>query len=142
MAERVGNCRLDLVGEKGVETTPTAGGFVRADDRQISGTHYKTMKVQPWTAMEALLTREEFIGFLKGSIVKYSMRQGRKDGSDDGEKARHYIQKLGEVVGVLTPAKKTGPLFTPQEALDFVTQHFAARGVDLKAVEEGWCNGK
>jgi len=49
--------------------------------------------------MESVLTREEFIGFLKGNIIKYSLRAGRKDGSDDAGKARHYMQKLKEVKG-------------------------------------------
>jgi len=68
----------------------------RADDLQVSGNHYKDMPVQPWAVMQAVLTREEFLGFLKGNIIKYSMRAGRKDGSDDAGKARHYMQKLDE----------------------------------------------
>ena len=47
----------------------------------------------------AVLTPEEFRGFLKASIIKYSMRAGRKDGSDDAGKAQHYRQKLAEVMG-------------------------------------------
>lgn len=70
-----------------------------ADDLQISGSHYKEMPIQPWHVMESVLTREEFIGFLKGNIIKYSLRAGRKDGSDDAGKARHYMQKLKEVKG-------------------------------------------
>ena len=68
----------------------------RADDIQVSGNHYKDMPVQPWAVMQAVLTRDEFLGFLKGNIIKYSMRAGRKDGSDDAGKARHYMQKLDE----------------------------------------------
>lgn len=71
---------------------------MKANEMQVGGTHYKDMGVQPWEVMEAVLTREEFIGFLKGNIVKYSMRQGRKD-SDDANKAKHYIRKLEEVMG-------------------------------------------
>ena len=71
----------------------------RADDIQVSGNHYKDMAVQPWTVMQAVLTPEEFRGFLKGSIIKYSLRQGKKADSDDAGKAKHYIQKLGEVHG-------------------------------------------
>jgi hypothetical protein len=48
--------------------------------------------------MEAVLTREEFIGFLKGNCIKYAMRQGRKD-SDDVNKCLHYVKKLNEVLG-------------------------------------------
>ena len=68
-----------------------------ADDLQVGGTHYKTMPVQPWEVMEAVLTREEFIGFLKGNVLKYSLRAGRKEGTDDANKARHYMMKLREV---------------------------------------------
>jgi hypothetical protein len=74
-----------------------------ADDLQVSGNHYKEMPVQPWAVMEAVLTPEEFRGFLKGNIIKYSMRAGRKYGSDDGGKAKHYIQKLGEVTNGTNP---------------------------------------
>jgi hypothetical protein len=70
----------------------------KADDIQAGGTHYKEMDVQPWAVMEAVLTEDEFIGFLKGNIIKYAMRQGRKD-SPDADKCRHYIQKLNEMNG-------------------------------------------
>jgi hypothetical protein len=46
--------------------------------------------------MEAVLTHAEFVGFLKGNVIKYAMRQGKKD-SDDANKARHYAVKLAEV---------------------------------------------
>ena len=69
----------------------------RADDLQVSGNHYKEMPIQPWAVMESVLTRDEFVGFLKGNIIKYSMRAGRKEGSDDANKARHYQMKLQEI---------------------------------------------
>ena len=69
----------------------------RADDLQVGGSHYKDMPIQPWDVMQAVLTPEEFVGFLKGNVIKYSLRAGRKDGSDDANKARHYILKLKEV---------------------------------------------
>jgi hypothetical protein len=68
----------------------------KADDVQVGGSHYKDMAVQPWSVMESILTHEEFVGFLKGNIIKYSMRQGRKD-SDDAGKLKHYQQKLVEI---------------------------------------------
>jgi len=70
-----------------------------ADDIQVSGNHYKDMPIQPWHVMESVLTREEFIGFLKGNVIKYSLRAGRKENSDDKGKAEHYMQKLKEVSG-------------------------------------------
>jgi uncharacterized protein YhbP (UPF0306 family) len=70
-----------------------------ARDIQISGTHYKDMAVQPWDVMQTVLSQDEFIGFLKGNVIKYSMRQGKKEGSDDAGKAKHYLMKLKEVRG-------------------------------------------
>ena len=69
-----------------------------ADAYQVGGTHYKDMEVQPWTVMENLLTDAEFVGYIKGCIIKYSMRQGKKEGSDDAGKCKHYIEKLNEVL--------------------------------------------
>lgn len=69
----------------------------RADDLQVGGSHYKDMPIQPWDVMDAILTTEEFIGFLKGNVIKYSLRAGRKQDSDDANKARHYMLKLREV---------------------------------------------
>ena len=73
---------------------------MNANDYQVDGNHYKDMAVQPWDVMEAVLTREEFIGFLKGNLIKYSLRQGKKEGAHhDGAKAEHYRMKLKEVQG-------------------------------------------
>ena len=72
--------------------------FPKADDLQVSGNHYKDMGIQPWTVMEAVLTREEFIGYLKGNVIKYAMRQGKKEGSHDAGKAFHCKHKLEEVL--------------------------------------------
>jgi hypothetical protein len=69
-----------------------------ADDLQVGGQHYKDMGIQPWAVMEAVLTHDEFVGFLKGNVIKYAMRQGKKD-SDDANKARHYALKLAEIQG-------------------------------------------
>lgn len=66
-----------------------------ADDTQVGGQHYKDMGVQPWAVMQAVLTPEEFVGYLKGNIIKYAMRQGKKDSPDAG-KALHYTAKLKE----------------------------------------------
>ena len=70
---------------------------ISANDLQIGGQHYKEMGVQPWDVMEQVLTSEEFEGFLKGNIIKYSMRAGKKD-SDDAGKAKHYMMKLNEML--------------------------------------------
>lgn len=65
-----------------------------ANDKQVGGSHYKTLTIQPWDAMEAWLTPEEFRGFLKGNAIKYL---ARKKNADDLQKAQHYLEKLNEV---------------------------------------------
>lgn len=72
---------------------------MKADDYQCDGDHYRNMPRQPWAVMAETLTHEEFVGFLRGSIIKYEMRAGRKAGADDdSSKAKHYAQKLAEVM--------------------------------------------
>ena len=85
-------------GTRALGNTEAQFNGTRADDLQIGGDHYKDMGVQPWAVMEAVLTREEFIGFLKGNAIKYAMRQGKKQDSNDTGKAKHYMQKLQEVL--------------------------------------------
>ena len=79
----------------------------RADDLQVGGSHYKDMPIQPWDVMDAILTTEEFIGFLKGNVIKYSLRAGRKQDSDDANKARHYMLKLREVQDGINARKQS-----------------------------------
>lgn len=72
-----------------------------ADSKQVGGSHYKDMPIQPWEVMQTVLTKDEFVGFLKGNYIKYSMRAGHKSGADaqqDADKARHYLEKLNEIV--------------------------------------------
>ena len=67
------------------------------DDIQIGGQHYKDMGIEPWAVMESVLTHEEFVGFLKGNVIRYAMRQGKKENTDDANKARHYAAKLAQI---------------------------------------------
>jgi hypothetical protein len=80
------------------ETTVKPVWKQKENNTQVGGDHYKNMVVQPWEVMASIMTREEFIGFLKGNIIKYSLRAGKKLGAnDDGHKAMHYMAKLAEV---------------------------------------------
>jgi hypothetical protein len=70
----------------------------QADEQQYGGDHYKEMSVQPWKAMEAWMSTEAFAGFLRGNAIKYLARTDKKGGVEDLKKARHYLDKLIEVV--------------------------------------------
>jgi hypothetical protein len=71
-----------------------------AQDYQVGGDHYTGKDVQPWTAMEAWMTAEEFRGFLRGNVIKYVARCNEKGGVQDLQKARHYLTRLLETFGV------------------------------------------
>ncbi len=85
------NCAaLDKV-KASVKTEPTS-------TTQVGGTHYTSLAIQPWAAMEAWMTREQFIGYLIGNVIKY-MARSKDDVAEDHKKAAHYLQKLIEVEG-------------------------------------------
>lgn len=68
-----------------------------AQDTQIGGTHYTNKAVQPWSAMESWMSREQFAGYLRGNAIKYLARCDDKGGIEDLKKARHYLDKLIEI---------------------------------------------
>ena len=69
-----------------------------ANATQIGGNHYASKAIQPWDAMQAWMSREEFAGYLRGNVIKYMARCNDKGGIEDVQKARHYIDKLIEVL--------------------------------------------
>jgi len=68
-----------------------------ASTHQVAGAHYTSKSVQPWQAMEAWMSEEQFKGFLKGNVIKYMARCDDKGGKTDLEKAQHYLDKLIEM---------------------------------------------
>lgn len=50
-------------------------------------------------AIEAALGREQFIGFLRGQVIKYQWRMGKKDdAAQDNQKSIWYANKLAEIM--------------------------------------------
>lgn len=64
---------------------------------QVGGSHYMDMAIQPWQAMEAWLTPEEYCGYHKGVAIAYLAREGQKGGIEDIKKAIHHLQRLVEM---------------------------------------------
>lgn len=69
-----------------------------ASDKQVGGDHYRQKTIQPWTAMESWMTPEEFEGYLRGNVIKYIARYKDKNGLEDIYKARHYLERLTELL--------------------------------------------
>lgn len=72
--------------------------MIEKDKDEVNGAHYRKCGVEPFAVMFATFTDEEMKGFIKGNIIKYSIRNGIKDGdnSKDVEKAKFYMQMLGD----------------------------------------------
>ena len=68
-----------------------------ANDMQVGGEHYQSKSIQPWDAMQAWMTPDQFKGFLWGNVIKYVARWQDKGGVEDLRKARHYMDKLIEI---------------------------------------------
>jgi hypothetical protein len=60
--------------------------------KQIAGNHYKGKAIQPVEYVHA-----NGIGFFEGNVIKYVTRWRDKNGLDDLEKAKHYIEMLIEL---------------------------------------------
>ena len=60
-------------------------------NKQIGGTHYKKMKIQP-----SKFVIENKLLFPEGNVIKYICRHPYKDGKQDLEKAKHFIDMIIE----------------------------------------------
>ena len=56
--------------------------------------HYTSGKVECIDAIESMLSKDEFIGFLRGNILKYQWRYKIKNGVEDLKKAQWYFDRL------------------------------------------------
>lgn len=59
--------------------------------------HYEELNIQPWEIMERNFTTEEFVAYLKGNIIKYTLRD-KGQALTDAQKIKHYSEKLIEVL--------------------------------------------
>jgi hypothetical protein len=76
-----------------------------ANEKQIGGDHYKTMVVQVWDVIDQW-PLEQQIGYYRGNALKYTMRMGTKgDSAEEIGKAKHYSEKLLEVLAKAQAAK-------------------------------------
>lgn len=56
--------------------------------------HYTFGSVECIDAIKAALTPEEFAGFCKGNVIKYTWREKQKGGKEDLRKAAFYLRRL------------------------------------------------
>lgn len=68
--------------------------------KQVGGTHYQDMRIEPITVMRENFTDEEYEGYLRGNALKYLMRYKAKNGVEDLKKCSTYINELIELLEV------------------------------------------
>lgn len=61
-------------------------------DHQVGGSHYADYAIQP---LEFCVLNN--IPFLEGNVIKYICRWRKKNGVEDLQKAKHYIEMLIEL---------------------------------------------
>jgi hypothetical protein len=55
--------------------------------------HYKG-EIECIAAIKASMSKSQFVGYLKGNVIKYLWRYDRKNGLEDLEKANVYLSWL------------------------------------------------
>jgi hypothetical protein len=75
-----------------LEVTPEEDEAFDALTKQVAGTHYKDLPIQPVEYIHA-----NAIGYFEGNVIKYVSRWRKKNGIADLEKAKHYIELLIEL---------------------------------------------
>ena len=71
--------------------------------------HYKECLIEPFYLMADLLTIEEFIGFLKGNLIKYAMRAPFKGESEKDIEKYKYYSSLFQYVLTLKKSVEANP---------------------------------
>lgn len=74
---------------------PEAGDIV---DNVNNPSHYGQGKIEAIDYIKDSLTKEEYIGYLRGNIAKYLHRWRYKNGLEDLKKAQWYLERLIEEV--------------------------------------------
>ena len=72
-------------------------------------THYQHTLLQPLEIMQRIMTPEEFKGFLKGNILKYSIRGGNKQG-EPAEKDLGKVETYSRWLRLAEQGKTINPM--------------------------------
>jgi hypothetical protein len=67
-------------------------------DKVNSPNHYKLrgLDIEAIDVIRGALSEDEFRGFCKGNVLKYTIREAHKNGDEDLKKAKKYLEFLGD----------------------------------------------
>lgn len=101
-----GNTQLSLPLDEGTGAAPVtveqmrqdvAAIVIKVNDAVNSPAHYTKGGIETIAFIKAKLSREEYIGYLRGNVLKYSSRLGDKDAMEqDAGKLAWYSRELTE----------------------------------------------
>jgi hypothetical protein len=101
-------CRPVAGREEGVQKKlDELNALGKAGAGMVGGTHYKKLEIDPW-----MVIRANKMGYFDGNALKYIMRYREKDGLQDLQKAKHYLEELirqEEAKGALGAAREELP---------------------------------
>lgn len=80
------------------KTTTAGSGTGKIYDNIDQPEHYASQSIEPIEYMRSTMTNEEFIGYCCGNIMKYCSRWRKKNGIEDLQKARKYLDWMIEAV--------------------------------------------
>ena len=76
------------------------------DGTAAGAAHYQIGDKQPIEIMQEVMTTDEFFGYLRGNVIKYSLRMGHKDSKEiDAKKAAQYSKWMAQALA----GKKINP---------------------------------
>jgi hypothetical protein len=82
-----------------INSTDSSKFLEEKDDPVNSPSHYNMLSIEAIDIIEMSMTREEFLGYLKGNVLKYVIRYKHKGNPrQDLSKALWYLTKLEETI--------------------------------------------
>lgn len=69
-------------------------GLYKIPTDNINPTHYKVGGIQTIEFIKAKMSKEQFAGYLLGNVIKYTSRYQFKNGIEDLEKAKWYLDRM------------------------------------------------
>lgn len=89
-------------------TTSSSPKMSKANERQVSGSHYRS-PIQHWDYVWA-----NDLNYFEAQITKYVSRARKKNGVEDLRKAQHFLEKYIELFNQ-EPGEEPGPGYVNQD---------------------------
>ena len=93
-AADIGTIAAQVAQQKQQEKDPEQYFLPTMEDMVNHPKHYNKHGVECIDAIRATLTDDEFRGYCKGNVLKYTWRERYKNGLEDLQKAQWYLERV------------------------------------------------